>query len=116
MWVAIDIAKAHNEVLIESPQGRRGSILKVVSEELIVGVGAVGMWESGAFCRISKRGGKRGKPWFGFSTLSTMRHFHSAEPPTQGALTPCLPRRQIEKPQGGPSPGRDLPHGPNTFA
>jgi hypothetical protein len=29
--------------------------------------------------RISKRGGKRGKLAFPFSTLSTARHFHSAK-------------------------------------
>ncbi len=41
--------------------------------------GAVEMWESGAWGRISKPGGKGGKlAFFEFSRLSTGRHFHGA--------------------------------------
>src|ERR1035437_7664290 len=40
--------------------------------------GAVETWESGAFCRISKPGGKGGNSKFEFSRQSTRRHFHGA--------------------------------------
>ena len=47
----------------------------------MVAGGAVGMWESGVLCRISKRGGNGGKvlsDFLDFSTVSRARHFLSA--------------------------------------
>ena len=65
---------------IGQPEFGFGFIFFVLLLDMSLAAGAVEMWKSGAFCRISKPGGKSGNSLFEFSTLSTGRHFHGALP------------------------------------